>query len=458
MTDNGVPGRDRKLKPVNGLVNGAQPILQQKITPGTARFCPPIVGKGKLTTGIRTGRPPKTELVREKHPGAALQQGFGVDVGLRKEPDGTGPVVPEGAAEFNVPVDVVELSGKVPIEPVFVTDARLAKGSEGANGPEGYAQVMLHKVGFPQEADIVEFESGGPPCETRFELQVPVAGFPELDISTGTGEGGSGGVDGQVSGIFALEEMRERQLGTHQSFFRALDVAHDQVGSGVPGPVPPLMKKIDACGVGGPVQESRLLAISPDHRGKNAADKGIPLIEVLLNAAHKIIGLWLQEVLSGVLAVGDFSIFGCRHTFQDPDREAVLGFPTQLGGAQYGGLVGLIHQFAGQGSEIPLRLAADPPGIEQVIGAVQAANTGRRKAIVEDVLIFDEERALLLKKQLESIQGNGGRIGLYLSEVRVDGEIYGEVVRQTNFAVQAKVALYGIAFGGIGIQSPWQRT
>ncbi len=195
------------------------------------------------------------------------------------------------------------------------------------------------------------------------------------------------------------------------------------------------------------MEEVELGRAEPAVDGRDhAADRRPALVEVLLQAQAEIIGQRLDGDAIGDAAGEDAGALRAREALDDADRQAGARLAGQLERADDGRRLGRSDEAVGLG--IVLRRPADAAGIEEVVAGHIAVPAHQPEA--EDVPALDEERPLLLVIGLEGGQVDDGRVGLDLAEVRIEGEIEGQVAGDADLAVQAAVERTGPA-GGEGI-------
>lgn len=86
-----------------------------------------------------------------------------------------------------------------------------------------------------------------------------------------------------------------------------------------------------------------------------------------------------------------------------------------------------------------MRTDADAPTVEESVARERASGDRRREPQVQNLLALDEERPSLLEERLEGGEIDLRGVGLDLAEIGVEGKVEGQVVGDSDLAVEADV-------------------
>src|SRR5680860_1424260 len=164
--------------------------------------------------------------------------------------------------------------------------------------------------------------------------------------------------------------MGYRFLGASNGFGTAFDMAPDDVSAQIPVAIVPLMFKIKSTTIGRFMKKIDIFRkLVPVSGSYNAAHKGIFVIKIFLDPAHKIVGQGLYYFPSSNTGIINMGIFSGRGAFQYTDGPTILGLSAKLGSPQNIRIVWLVYKFAIYGIRVSLRASSNTPGIKQIVGA-----------------------------------------------------------------------------------------
>ena len=257
-------------------------------------------------------------------------------------------------------------------------------------------------VGLGGEAEVVRLEAGADPPEPGVEGHV-AAVLVEADPPAPARERRRRGVDAHVRGVGPLVVARRGPLEAQHRRLASRDRAprepagDDPVALRVQEDVAvdtPHERSVDQEAV-----EAGRVEVADDG-GAEEADRRAPA-QGVLRPAHEVVRERLDLDPVAERTRRHPRVLAAGHRLEHADVPAALRAADELRRTQDGGGGGRVHELA-RGP--PLRLAPDPPRVEQLRLRVEVGRVVARPAAPEaqeDLAALGEERPLLLEEGLE---------------------------------------------------------
>ena len=349
---------------------------------------------------------------------------------------------------------------EVPGVPEFGFQAQVSDDPLGLVAVVSQGGEGLPRIALRNEAQVVEFEARGlSRCSYRPEPSLP-SDLAGAHVKPVAAQGTAGRVVVAVSVVRSLEVAGRTLLGCEDGLRGAFDTAHHPgAGDFVTVTAPPV-SEVDAAGHGVVGEEVRALFVQvPLHHGEDSPQGRTAGPEILLDSQDRVGGEGLDlSALLGSLEIFDVGgVHGGGDRLKEAQGPSPFGLAGDLEGRRDGYGLGNIG-VAGV-TRIPLGGTADPSGVEEGIrpdiGAPSlhvAATAGGVHSELVEAGPFDEEGSLLREVDLEGREVDEGRVGFDLAEVRVHGQVEGEVGGQAVLDVDPHI---GVSFGvaGVGVLS-----
>ncbi len=164
-------------------------------------------------------------------------------------------------------------------------------------------------------------------------------------------------------------------------------------------------------------------------RGDHAAQAGVPLVPVLVDAGHRVAAERLDHLRPRARGGRHAHRLLLGDSLQHGDRQAALGPAGHLEGAEDRRAVREARLLAGAERRGERGGGPDSPRVEELFLVFELE--------VEDLAPLEEERPLLLVEGLVGGQVDDRRVGFHLAEVGVHGGVEREIGREADLRVDA---------------------